>query len=95
MQAPATMSVDERHRAVCAIGGLRPASAVFGQAQPPLLMGSGYCVNGMHRIVCSCAHVWREIPANLLDPNVHGVAIGFRPDDRWIIPFWRKTNIIV
>ena len=67
--------VDERHRAVCAIGGI-PA------AGPPLLMGSGYCVNGQHRMLCSCAHVWNCIAAddtNLLDPAVHGVAIGFRP----------------
>ena len=78
-----SMDVDERHRAVCAIGGLLlpDASGVSGAASPPLLMGTGYCVNGQHHILCSCAHVWNDIAksANLLDPAVHGVAVGFRP----------------
>ena len=75
---PQPMDVNKRHRAVCAIGGIRRSD------RSPLLMGSGYCVNGQHRILCSCAHVWNDIAkaASLLDPAAHGVAIGFRPDDR-------------
>ena len=77
------MDVDERHRAVCSIGGLLlpDASGASGAARPPLLMGTAYCVNGQHRILCSCAHVWNNIAklANCLDPAVYGVAVGFRP----------------
>ena len=79
------MDVNERHRAMCAIGGLRPPSTAFGPARPPLLIGSGFCINGQHRIICSCAHVWRDIERGtnlLLNPAVHGVAIGFQPNDR-------------
>ena len=73
------MDVEERHRAVCAIGGIRKTDA--SGTTPVLLMGSGYCVNGQYRIFCSCAHVWNDIAnaPNMLDPAVHGVAIGFRP----------------
>ena len=76
---PQPMDVNERHRAVCAIGGIRRSDG------SPELRGSGYCVNGQYRILCSCAHVWNGIKEDiryLLDPAVHGVAIGFRPDDR-------------
>ena len=69
------MASHEPQRAVCAIGALRTA-------QPPLLMGSGFCVDGTRRIFCSCAHVWHEIKATCLDPAADGVAIGLRPTDQ-------------
>ena len=50
------LDVGERLRATCAIGGLRKTG-------PPLLMGSGFCIDGSRRIFCSCAHVWNGIQA--------------------------------
>ena len=50
------LDVGERLRATCAIGGLRKTG-------PPVLMGSGFCIDGSRRIFCSCAHVWNAIQA--------------------------------
>ena len=72
-------SFSAEQSATCAIGALRAAG-------PPELMGSGFCVDGTRRLICSCAHVWNAAadnykyeakPGSFLDPSVHGVAIGF------------------
>ena len=60
------------HRGVVAIGYKKAA----GGAQ---LRGSGFIVDVPTGIICTCAHVIFDcaIPADALDPSIHGVAVGF------------------
>ena len=82
----ATNDTEMRQHAVCAVGMLNQSGdhARF----PPMLMGSGFCVDASRRVFCGAAHVWNDIEreasrlAGWRKPSEYGVAIGFQPTDR-------------
>ena len=75
-------------RAVVAIGARSDKG-------PPRLVGSAFFVDGTARLLCTCCHVIDDIatmarvahhsPAHstVLDPNIHGVALGFGSPAKW------------
>ena len=68
---------------------LRATIARFGQFAPPVLMGSGFCIDGSRRIFCSCAHVWRDIQSET--PRARRMQNGPRTRRTWR-RHWRRTR---